>query len=428
MKNVLHDLQHGFRPNRSCVTQLLIVLHELGRTLDAGKEIDLIYLDFSKAFDSVAHQKLLFKLKHFGISGPLLNWFTDYLCERVVVEGISSSFLNVPSGVPQGSVVGPLLFLLYVNDLPESASNSTVALFADDSKCFRAIEVPSDRDLLQLDLDSMFNWSSIWELKFNASKSFLLRISRKRNSKPHSYYLNNELVTSVTSYNDLGVVVGNDLKWSPHIASCTAKANRMLGFLRRNCTQMTDTRCRRLLYLALVRSHLSYGSEVWAPQGSSRDLGLLEGVQRRASKFIVQDYESPYIVRLKKLNLLPVSYWLELKDLTFFYKCMQGLHDLDISPYVTFSCSTRSRSGLQKLLQTNSCRTSLFRNSFFNRIVFLWNNLSPSIRNSTSVSSFKRLLYTHYFSKLDSTFNVNRMRTWKTYCSKCRSYNPTCCS
>jgi hypothetical protein len=190
---------------------------------------------------------------------------------------------------------------------------------------------------------------------------------------------------------DLGVVVSNDLKWSPQIASCTAKVNRLLGFLRSEklFSNRTDTRCRRLLYLSLVRSHLSYASEVWAPQASSRDLAIMEGVQRRATKFILQNYELSYLERLRKLNLLPISYWLEIKDLTFFFKCKQGLYDLDISSFVTFSSnrSSRTRSSKDNLLQVNPCKTSLFGNSFFNRIVFLWNNLSPIIRNSSSVSS-----------------------------------------
>ena len=139
--------------------------------------MDIIYLDFSKAFDSVSHRKLLFKLGCFGISGTLLDWFGDYLHDRkqrVVVEGVSSSVHDVISGVPQGSVIGPLLFLLCVNDLPNVAINSKVALFADDSKCFRVVHSPADNDPLQLDLDSMCLWSVYWSLKFNAEKSLFL--------------------------------------------------------------------------------------------------------------------------------------------------------------------------------------------------------------------------------------------------------------
>ena len=157
-------------------------------------------------------------------------------------------------------------------------------------------------------------------LFFFVSKTLLLKVSRKRNSPTHSYHLNNQPIKIVAKQVDLGVVVSNDLKWSPHIASCTAKANRLPGFLRRNCSQMTDTRCRRLLYLSLVRSHLSYASEIWAPQASSRDLAILEGVQRRATKFILQNYELSYLERLRRLNLLPISYWLEIKDLIFFFQ------------------------------------------------------------------------------------------------------------
>jgi hypothetical protein len=184
-------------------------------------------------------------------------------------------------------------------------------------------------------------------LEFNVSKTLLLRVCRKRNSPTHSYHLNNQPVKIVANQVDLGVVVSNDIKWTAHIVSCTAKANRLLGFLPRNCSQMTDTRWRRLLYLSLVRSHLSYASEIWA-----------EGVQRRATKFMLQNYELSYLERLRKFNLLPISYWLEIKDLILFFKCKQGLYDLDISSFVTFSSNRSSR--------TRSA--SLFRNSFFNRI------------------------------------------------------------
>ena len=139
-------MQHGFRKRRSCTTQLLSVLHNLGKALDSGQVVDIVYLDFSKAFDSVSHQNLLSKLRQYGIGGSLLNWLADYLKgrrQRVVVEGVSSSFLNVTSGVPQGSVLGPLLFLLYTKDLPSSVAHSTVPMFADDSKMLSSDYNPS---------------------------------------------------------------------------------------------------------------------------------------------------------------------------------------------------------------------------------------------------------------------------------------------
>ena len=159
VESLLSNLQHGFRKRRSCVTQLLGVLHDVGKVLDSGQEGDVIYLDFSKAFDSVPHKNFLLKFKQHGISGSLLSLFADYLKERrqrVVLEGVSSSFLNVTSGVPQGSVLGPLLFLIYANNLPNAASHSIVPMFADDSKCYRQISQPRDRDLLQDDLNSLF--------------------------------------------------------------------------------------------------------------------------------------------------------------------------------------------------------------------------------------------------------------------------------
>ena len=358
--------------------------------------------------------------------------FTQVSCherrQRVVLDGVSSSFFNVTSGVPQGSVLGPLLFLIYTNDLPNAASHSTVPIFADDSKCYRQISRPGDRDLLQDDLDSLHQWSVTWDLNFNAKKCATLKFSRKKTPvPPQDYSLNHQLIKSCSTQNDLGILVSDNLKWSPHINNIVAKANKMLGFLRRNCFHLTDIRARRLLYLSLVRSHLSFGCEIWAPQGPSADLLRLEGIQRRATKFVLQDYTSSYVVRLKKLNLIPVSYWHEIKDIIFLYKCKSGMYELDINLYISqpLHNSTRSSSGD---LRPNLCKTSLFRNSYFNRMVFLWNNLPSDIKSSSSVAILKSKLYLFYTNKLNSSFDVDRPRTWKTVCSKCRSLQNSCCS
>ena len=432
VQSSLSDLQHGFRRKRSCTTQLLRVFHDVGMALDSGKEADMIYLDFSKAFDSVSHPKLLFKLEQHGISGTLFKWFTDYLNERrqrVVVDGISSSFLYATSGVPQGSILGPLLFLIFANDLPNAAKHSTVPMFADDSKCYRQITQPRDRNLLQSDLDSLHHWSSTWDLNFNIKKCAALRFSRRKTSAPtQGYVLNQKPIKFAATQNDLGILVSNDLKWSSHVINIVAKANRMLGFLRRNCFHLTDVNARRLLYLSLVRSHLSFGCEIWAPQGPSADLLRLEGIQRRATKFILKDYESSYPDRLKKLNLIPLSYWHEIKDIIFFYKCKSGLYELDTNQFINqpLHHSTRSSSG--DFLRPNLCKTSLFRDSYFNRIVFLWNNLSSGIKASSSVAILKTKLYIYYTNKLNTVFDIDRPRTWKTLCSKCRSLQTNCCS
>ena len=286
IKPSLHDLQHGFRPNRSCITQLLEVLQDIGKNLDSGKTTDVVYLDFPKAFDSVSHPNLIQKLRDHGISGPLLNWFCDYLSsrkQRVVIDCVSSSLLEVTSGVPQGSVVGPLLFIIYVNEIPNETTHSKTPMFADDSKCYRQITSTDDEQLLQRDIKSLQEWSVKWELSFNVQKCSMMRFTRKKNVMPAEYHLANEEIKCVNIQKDLGIFISDDLKWSNQIAHVVAKANRMLGFLRRHCTQLTNIHCRRLLYLT-VRSHLSYGSEIWSPQGSSRDLVLIEGIQRRATK------------------------------------------------------------------------------------------------------------------------------------------------
>ena len=153
ISSCLYDMQHGFLKGLSCTTQLLQVLHELGQTLDSGLETDIIYLDFSKAFDSVCHAKLLSKLRTFGIDGSLLDWFSSYLNgrqQRVVVNGSFLTWSIVKSGVPQGSILGPVLFLMFVNDMPDVLKSSSLVMYADDSKCFK----------------SPLNWSSLNELYF----------------------------------------------------------------------------------------------------------------------------------------------------------------------------------------------------------------------------------------------------------------------
>ena len=203
LKNSLHHLQHGFMKGKSCATQMVDFVHTLGKSLDNKIQIDVLYLDFSKAFDSVPHHLLLHKMKSFGINGQLHAWFTNYLSDRrqcILVEGETSEWKPVISGVPQGSILGPFLFLLYINDLPKPPSNeTTMFLFADDSKCFREIHSNADASALQRDIDKLFLWSNIWGMKFNAEKCSVLTVSRSRSPVIFEYNMNNTPLKHVSS-------------------------------------------------------------------------------------------------------------------------------------------------------------------------------------------------------------------------------------
>ncbi|CAB3996361.1 Hypothetical predicted protein, partial [Paramuricea clavata] len=185
--------QHGFLRNRSCITQLVQVLHSVGQCLDKNLQSDIIYLDFAKAFDSVDHQILLRKLKSYGVTGCLLDWFRDYLSgrtQRVVVEGVPSSWVPVISGVPQGSILGPILFAVFINDLPEVISNgSSEAMYADDTKLFRNINSTTDGDCLQESLSNLDTWSHDNNIKFNALKCKVLSVTRKKYPVTYNYHL-----------------------------------------------------------------------------------------------------------------------------------------------------------------------------------------------------------------------------------------------
>ena len=186
---ILSDAQHGFRKHRSCESQLIQAVQDLAKGIDDRAQQDVILLDFSKAFDKVPHSRLLYKLKHYGISGNTHRWITDFLTnqhQHVVLGGFSSEPAQVTSGVPQGSVIGPLLFLLFINDLPEYVSSGcTVRLFADDCMLYRKINSAADSLLLQEDLDALQVWENDWLMEFNPQKCQVLRVTIKQKKSYH---------------------------------------------------------------------------------------------------------------------------------------------------------------------------------------------------------------------------------------------------
>ena len=244
------------------------------------------------------------KLRSFGITSPLLDRFWAYLSDRrqrVVINGTHSSWTRVGWSVPQGSILGPILFLLYINDMPDVVTNSLIVMFADDAKCFKAIDSLTDCTVFQNDLDSLSVWSFRNELLLQPPKCHNLRISRKRNSFHLIYYFSGQELEIVAKERDLGVIVCKDTDWAEHLTAIVSKANRMLGFLKWNCAGILDSKALKLLYLSLVRSHLSYFFQVWAPQSVVKDILLIESVQRWATRFICKNNELSYRKGCKSL-------------------------------------------------------------------------------------------------------------------------------
>ena len=430
LQDLIADCQHGFRSGRSCVTNLLETLDYIGAILDRAGQVDCVYLDMSKAFDKVRHDLLMEKLRDAGLGGNLLTWFCAYLYgrrQRVTVLGATSRDLPVTSGVPQGSILGPALFLLYVNNLPDSILNSKVAMFADDTKVYKVVTSEDDSAALQQDLDNLSSWSVASGLAFNDKKCKFQTITRKRKPICTSYEVNGSTIMSCEEERDLGVSLERDLTWHAQVSHQAARANKLLGFVRRNSRFIHSISVRRTLYLGLVRARLGYATQVWAPQGIEL-ISKLERIQRRATKFILC---LPFLTnisykeRLIYVDLLPVCYWHELLDLIYFYKATHNMIYLDPSvvPFVR-DCARRTRISVtsSQSFVPKRCRTSTFQKSFFIRITRIWNLLITRFDlENVTFGNFKSVLYGYYSQALAINYDPDSPRSFKSICLKCNT-------
>ena len=433
--NILSHQQFGFRQHHSTTQQLLIFLTKVLNALNNYPKCDVIYLDFKKAFDSVPHQELLLKLWKVGVVGSLWRWLREYLsnrCQRVCINNSDSSTRPVISSVPQGSLLGPLLFLVYINDLPPSLKHSESLLFADDTKCLRPICSPHDCIQLQSDLDALSSWSTKWKLLFNETKCSLLSIASghaQTEQSEHQYFINDQPISTSNLQKDLGIIMSSSLSWSYHISKITSKAYKILGLLRRTFGSTNNVTTKKRLYISLVRSQLLYGSQIWRPL-QLKDMKSIESLQRRATKYILNDYTSDYRSRLIKLELLPLSMVLELNDICFFVKSLKLSSDnsgsFDITKYATFSRNqTRSRN-YWKLVQP-LIRNNRDKQFYFNRIPYLWNSLPP-IDLSLSYITIKRKLKEIFWDSFLANFNPDNNCTfyYKCPCPCCFSHPKSC--
>jgi hypothetical protein len=264
---LLSEKQHGFIRGKSTNTNLLVYTTYLCNSFDCRGQVDTVYTDFSKAFDRVNHLILLAKISHLGIHGSLYRWFASYLLNRsqfVALYGYDSTPFIMTSGVPQGSNLGPLLFLIYINDLLTIISSECLA-FADDLKMYRCVKNNNECKALQNDVDLVIEWCTLNLMKLNVSKCCVISFTKNKSPIIYDYKVLGCKLERVKIVNDLGVTYDSVLSFRPHYDYICGKANRMLAFIIRNAKPFKDTRSWIILYTTLVRSILEYCSSVWSP-------------------------------------------------------------------------------------------------------------------------------------------------------------------
>lgn len=392
--DLLSNKQHGFISGRSTVTQLLRYLDECIEEISDGSVVDVIYLDFSKAFDTVPHQRLMSKLESYGITGKVKQWVKSFLTGRsqtVKVNNDESLPAPVLSGIPQGSVLGPLLFVIYINDLPDII-NSNVYLFADDTKLMRKVKSEEDAKSLQLDLDKLEAWSKKWLLQFNPDKCHVLTIGKFENIQhTERYNLYGNELEHVFEEKDLGVHIDSELKFDEHIANKVNKANALVGLIRRSFSYL-DGELFKKLFTSFVRPHLEYAQAVWHPH-LVKHKRVIENVQKRATKLVDGMKDMSYEERLRELNLPTLEFRRERGDMI---EVFNHIHRYDRKVISTnFRQQSRpSRKHKFQIVENRPAdgeRGKQF-NSFYFRTTRRWNTLPCKVVDAETVNAFKNNL------------------------------------
>jgi hypothetical protein len=380
--------QHGFVRGKSCLSNLLETFDEILELLDEGAPVDLFYFDFSKAFDTVPHYRLLSKLESFGIKGEILEVIRDFLSDRTIsvqVQGRHSFIRKVLSGVPQGSVLGPLLFVLFINDLPDSVK-SKVKLFADDLKL---IGNAADNRTIREDICELEIWESMWLLRFNPSKCKVMHLDFNKNPEVE-YILDDVKLDTLDLEKDLGVVTNRSCLWNDHIKASISKANKMICWIVRNLI-IREKVVMLNVYKSLIRPHLEYCVQLWNPNaahGSWQVILQLEAVQRRFTRLIDDIGTLPYSERLESLKLTTLAERRIRGDLIETFKIVSGLVNYGENMFKL----SRSGSNIVSNMKFNGSNTKVrnLRKGFLpERVLPFWNALPVYVKNSYSVNNFK---------------------------------------
>lgn len=387
--NFLSKSQHGFRKGFSTCTQLVETIHDFSTSINNRTQIDAIFMDFSKAFDKVSHTKLLHKVHKVFKNNQLTAWIAAYLTYRkqfVSFRDSISSVVTVDSGVPQGSVLGPLLFLIYINDIVHDIPVN-IKLFADDCVLYNEINTKADQILLNSALQKVASWCHQWQMVINSEKTVFMRITHRKKPLTFDYNINNTFLSEVSCCKYLGLWISNDLKWNTHINYVISNANRKLFFLRR-ALKLTTPSVRLLAYKSVVLPILDYAVMIWDPH-TKTNLTKLEKVQRRAARFIYNTFTRTSVTELlKRTNLPSLAQRNRCSRLKFLYQLIKGHYKIDITEIISFSSGYATRQRHSLTITPFSSRNNCFKYSFFPRTIIEWNNLNDDVVCAPTSTSF----------------------------------------
>ena len=420
--DILSKSQSGFRKGDSCISQLLAITHEIYSNFDAYPSLETrgVFLDISKAFDRVWHEGLLYKLKSYGISGPLLILIKSFLAnrfQRVVLNGQTSCWKEILAGVPQGSILGPLFFLIFINDIPEGIQ-SNINFFADDTSIFSVMKDSISASItLNEDLHLISKWAYSWKMSFNPDPSKqateIVFSKKQSNTQLPALTFNDNILTPSDSHKHLGMILDSKLNFKKHLSEKISKANKGIGIIRRLYKFLPRASLVNI-YRAFVRPHLDYGDIIYDNSSNATFSQMIESVQYNAALAITGAIHGSSRDKLyQELGFESLHDRRWFRKLCFYYKIRHNLCPLyltELLPIIKTSCYSLR---LNRAPTVPNVRTERFKSTFFPSCSSNWNQLDPNIKNSSSIEIFKRALLSFIRPKPANVYRIHHPRGLK---------------